>query len=391
MKNFATELGPVFLTAFVCAAFAQQQLPNAAGSLAGTSWQLVKFQGGDHKTLTPDDKSRYTISFAPDGGVSVRIDCNRGHGTWESDGTNRLQLSPMTLTRAMCASAPLNDRLPADWQTIRAYTIKDGHLFLSPASDAGTYEFETLTERTAQDDSKASGAPQPALSALPATFIGTLPCADCPGIRYQLNLYPDHTFSSRMIYEERNTSFDSRGQWDVAADKVLSLHDSQGSVQKYAVRDEGILRQLDASGHEIDSKLNFDLKRAPAYSPIDHSGKVATPLEQTDWNLTWLSQANIGSSPQQRVAYFVLDPSSHRVSGSGGCNRLTGSYELDGDQLKFTQMAGTMMACLQGMDTEKIFLQALGQVKTWKISGENLVLLDARGRALARFERRRQD
>src|SRR5258707_12643681 len=27
-------------------------------SLGGTAWQLVKFQGGDDKTLTPDDKSK---------------------------------------------------------------------------------------------------------------------------------------------------------------------------------------------------------------------------------------------------------------------------------------------------------------------------------------------
>ena len=31
------------------------------GSLARTSWQLVKFQGGDGQTLTPDDGAKYTI------------------------------------------------------------------------------------------------------------------------------------------------------------------------------------------------------------------------------------------------------------------------------------------------------------------------------------------
>ena len=53
---------------------AQQTPSNAAGDLGGTSWQLVKFQGGDDKTLTPDEKSNYTIAFERDGNVSARME-----------------------------------------------------------------------------------------------------------------------------------------------------------------------------------------------------------------------------------------------------------------------------------------------------------------------------
>jgi hypothetical protein len=45
----------------------RQQSPagsSADASLEGTSWQLVKFQGADGKTLTPDDRTKYTIEFA---------------------------------------------------------------------------------------------------------------------------------------------------------------------------------------------------------------------------------------------------------------------------------------------------------------------------------------
>ncbi|HYN09836.1 MAG TPA: YbaY family lipoprotein [Vicinamibacterales bacterium] len=35
--------------------------PAPAPKLAGTTWQLVKVQGGDGTTLTPDDKSKYVI------------------------------------------------------------------------------------------------------------------------------------------------------------------------------------------------------------------------------------------------------------------------------------------------------------------------------------------
>jgi copper homeostasis protein (lipoprotein) len=42
-----------------------------------------------------------------------------------------------------------------------------------------------------------------ALGPLPAGFTGVLPCADCPGVRYQLDLYPDQAFVLRTTYLER--------------------------------------------------------------------------------------------------------------------------------------------------------------------------------------------
>lgn len=121
--------------------------------------------------------------------------------------------------------------------------------------------------QTAAAQNGGSGAQQQLLSKLPATFMGMLPCADCPGIQYQLNLNADHTFMSRMTYEERNTSFDDSGTWEING-SVLALKSKGGGTQKYAERDANTLRQLDGNGNAIDSKLNYDLKRAPAFKPL---------------------------------------------------------------------------------------------------------------------------
>jgi hypothetical protein len=45
----------------------------------------------------------------------------------------------------MCPASDLTDHMAKDWQNVRSYTIKDGHLFLSLIADAGTYEFESPT------------------------------------------------------------------------------------------------------------------------------------------------------------------------------------------------------------------------------------------------------
>jgi para-nitrobenzyl esterase len=118
--------------------------PPASESLGGTAWQLVRFQGGDGKVLTPDERANYTVAFAADGGVSVRFDCNRGRGTWKSAQRNQLELGPMALTRAMCPPGSLHDHLVKQWPFIRSYTLKDGRLFLALMADGGVYEFTAL-------------------------------------------------------------------------------------------------------------------------------------------------------------------------------------------------------------------------------------------------------
>jgi copper homeostasis protein (lipoprotein) len=389
MRSIGAGLGGLafILAGFACAGHAQTPSLNAISDLGGTSWQLVKFLGSDGTTLAPEDESKYTIVFEPAGGLSVRIDCNRGHGSWNSAATNQLQFGPLALTRAMCPPVPLNDRLVKDWQYVRSYLLKDNHLFLSLMADGGTYEYEPAL-------GPAPGiAPAPAqqspLSALPATFVGTLPCADCPGIRYQLNLNADHTFTSRMIYEERNTSFDDSGRWEFSDDrKAVVLRSGRGTTEEFAMQVVEILRMLDSAGNEINSKFNYELKRTSDFAPLDNGGTANATLENTSWQLTGLGKTSVSAPSPQREAYLLLDPANHRVSGSGGCNRLAGSYELNGEQLKFGQMAGTMMACPEGMDTEQAFFKSLGQVTKWKITGQSLELFDSDGRVLAQFKAR---
>ncbi len=215
---------------------------------------------------------------------------------------------------------------------------------------------------------------------LPARFTGVLPCADCPGIDYLLDLNSNHTYTLRMTYEERNAHLDESGTWGLDdAGKTITLHSHNGGAQKYAMRDGNTLRQLDIHGNEIESKLNFDLKREQA--PVSSADNAP---EKTAWRLLELRGKAVTETPKE--AYIQFDATSHRVSGSGGCKRLMGSYTIKGDRLQFGQMAGTMMACAQGMDTEREFLQALSQVKKWKIADGKLELFDSDSKMLAKFE-----
>jgi heat shock protein HslJ len=128
------------------AVFAARADTSTTGDLAGTSWRLVKFEGGDDTIQKPGGRSQYTIEFGKDGQLTARIDCNRGRGTWQSKEPGQIEFGPLALTRAMCPTGSLHDRMMKHWPYFRSYIIRDGHLFLSLMADGGIYEFEPLTD-----------------------------------------------------------------------------------------------------------------------------------------------------------------------------------------------------------------------------------------------------
>ena len=84
---------------------------------------------------------------------------------------------------------------------------------------------------------------------------------------------------------------------------------------------------------------------------------VDSPLRGTYWKLVRLGETPVQVAENQREPHLVFARDELRVSGSGGCNRVTGGFELDGEKLKLGPMAGTMMACPAGMEQEQRFLQ----------------------------------
>ena len=121
----------------------RRQNSSGGNSLSGTSWQLVKFQGPDEQTFTPDDKSKYTIRFGGDGRVTARVDCNRAGSTWKINAKGELQFGSWSRTNAKCGPGSLHDHIVTEGADVRKFVIKDGHLFLSGMEGGGYYELES--------------------------------------------------------------------------------------------------------------------------------------------------------------------------------------------------------------------------------------------------------
>jgi copper homeostasis protein (lipoprotein) len=110
------------------------------------------------------------------------------------------------------------------------------------------------------------------LGELPASFVGDLPCADCPGIRFRLDLFPDQSFFLRMTYLDRGPEaiIHEIGSWATSSDgQILVLHGSRGATELFAVMDANTLRKLNTQGQQFESALNYDLARTESVQPIE--------------------------------------------------------------------------------------------------------------------------
>jgi putative lipoprotein len=97
-------------------------------------------------------------------------------------------------------------------------------------------------------------------------------------------------------------------------------------------------------------------------------------LTETHWELTELDHQPAVLGNGKRKLHMVLASDANRVHGFSGCNRFMGSYELRGEQLHFKALASTRMACMEGMALEQQFLDLLGRITRFSLSGNSLSL-----------------
>ncbi|AUH66571.1 YbaY family lipoprotein [Paracoccus zhejiangensis] len=101
----------------------------------------------------------------------------------------------------------------------------------------------------------------------------------------------------------------------------------------------------------------------------------------------WLAE-DIGGGGVIDNAQSVLELAADgTVTGSGGCNRMTGTAVIEGDALSFGPIASTRMGCVPALGNQETkFFAALAATRNWQIDElGKLILLDAEGKALMRL------
>lgn len=109
-------------------------------------------------------------------------------------------------------------------------------------------------------------------------------------------------------------------------------------------------------------------------------------LTETYWKLTQLGGQPAALGAGRRELHLVLTASGDRVRGFSGCNTFTGSFERRDRQLRIGPLASTRKACLDGMELERHFMDALAATARYSVSGDHLELFDAAGHPILTFD-----
>ncbi|MDO6389153.1 copper resistance protein NlpE N-terminal domain-containing protein [Pontibacter sp. BT731] len=350
------------------------------------------------------------------------------------------------------------------------------------------------TEPTSVSQSNAPMSNAEVARGAVGSWEGTIPCADCPGIGYTLDLNPDSTYRERMVYQGRSaTPFVQSGTWGVGNGRVQLKKQCTGNNQ-FALEGEALV-MLDGDGNRIDSaladayrlrrkspdepednpslwrekyergidfaaignepfwSLEIDLEKMIEFRLLDEEdGSVLTPIpvaEKPDlgegtiyrvqtvtgnleirlmketcvntmtgrelpymvtvlkddtvfqgcgmylrdsrlngtWNLVELQGKKINPKDfDQNQPAMVIDLTEGKVSGSAGCNRITGTLEPIGDRINFGPLASTRMAC-PNMEVESQFLKVLSDGELRYRVGEERLELMLGGKVVAVFVR----
>ncbi len=112
-------------------------------------------------------------------------------------------------------------------------------------------------------------------------------------------------------------------------------------------------------------------------------------ITNTTWELIKLGDMPIDQSDMQgKKIQFELNQTDKRVFGYSGCNSFNGSYKLgSGNDINFSQMASTRMACPENKINEQKVLNVFNEADNYTIDNNKLMLNDGKRSVLAIFKK----
>jgi heat shock protein HslJ len=97
------------------------------------------------------------------------------------------------------------------------------------------------------------------------------------------------------------------------------------------------------------------------------SGCAVEPLTLQN-DVTYIAEW-IGNKPVVGRNPVSLTFSEDRVYGNAGCNHWFASYQLDNQQIRFSEVGSTRKMCAEHiMKQERHFLELLSQIERWDVS-----------------------
>jgi hypothetical protein len=150
----------------------------------------------------------------------------------------------------------------------------------------------------------------------------------CRSRPYQVFVFVGGVFAGTLSPQP----MDSRSDGALSRVTLESKHRLSAEYLRYAPGD-ALCCPSHTTNVEFEVAENPPVVRplSASTSPSASAGRsdtAAASLENTEWKLIRLDDTPIHAASERQEPQLLLNPESRRVSGSGGCNRLLGSYEL---------------------------------------------------------------
>lgn len=164
--------------------------------------------------------------------------------------------------------------------------------------------------------------------------------------------------------------------------KVQDSNLSMYRIQTEAVELDVIIAQKECTNAMSGEKSPYTVTIAYKYTgdeetyALEGCGSYITDYRLHDiWVLEEMNGAPVSKEEfnGQDVPNMEVNLNSNRFAGFSGCNRMTGGLFYEKEVLRFTQVAGTKMAC-PNMEKESEFLKNLQASTTYSISNNRLHL-----------------
>lgn len=112
-----------------------------------------------------------------------------------------------------------------------------------------------------------------------------------------------------------------------------------------------------------------------AISACTAKNETSSPSLIGSWKLTSYSHADVLTPAVSGTDAGLTFNDDGTLTGNSGCNGLGGNYKAEGDQVTFSDVVSTLMACDESrMAQEGAFHQVLTDTATFHIEGNTLTI-----------------
>ena len=355
-------------------------------------WTEGPSQPGSKDIVAIPDPAAYQVTYNADGTINFTADCNSGGMSYElrqAGMAGGMLAQPGPVTLAACGPASYSQSFINSLMAAQNYKVRagGGTMELVLPAGGGSLIMMTAEAFAAMPPAVAPAPPAPEATATkaPAATLVPIPPTNTP-VPPTATPEPTATAQPVMQFSANPTTVEA-GQcttlaWNVQNVQAVWVYPQGANYADYPVTGQGV------QVHCIDTTTTYEMRvqlsdGSTQTQQVTVTVNPGNPLAGTGWSLNSFEPGRV---PLPGTTITLAFDDSGAVSGNSGCNSYSGNYTVNGTSLSIGPLISTQMACEPDvMDQEQLYLSALQGAASFDLPGGQLVIFDAGGQEILRY------